>query len=199
MSDVLKDGTGKGNTAKVDSNNRLHVGAVSREEERYALAKGDFFITSSGVVTLTDDAETTVWYIKNNSDRDLYLGTYIISGGPSTGGSGPGKTKTYSAPSATSPIITEAKAGVEGNANLASSKQFNGLVYRGETGDNLVGGIGFNTIFHPNDVFNFQTNVDSVLPKGTDGVFTFTAPTGNTSQEIIMTVLCYYLDEELPS
>jgi hypothetical protein len=197
MSDILKDGTGKGNSAKVDGNNRLHTATVSRTEENNAIVRGDFFITSSGVITVTDDAETPLWYIKNNDSRNLYLGLYIISAGESTSGTGFAKTKTYAVPDPTSTIITEAKAGLAGNANLSSAVQFNGVVYRGETGDTVVGGANFNTIHHPAGQFNYQLPVVAVIPKGFEGCFTYTAPPGNTSQEVIMTIECYYLDEEL--
>ena len=197
MSDVIKDGTGKGYTAKVDAQGRLHTGSVARSERDAAIADGRLFIMSSGIVTLTNAVETPVIYIKNTDARNLYMDIFFATTGTSTGGSGNFYTRSHVSLDASSTIITEAKLAAVGNANTTSSNAFNGLVYYGETGDTFVNTVQFVT-FIQQAGSSLETPIRAILQKNGDVAYTYQAPTGNTSMEVTVIVTAYYLDTELP-
>jgi hypothetical protein len=66
MAETIQDGTGKGYTAKVDSENRLEVTSVSTQAEESASSKGFSYNINTGIITLTNATKTPVLYIKNN-------------------------------------------------------------------------------------------------------------------------------------
>lgn len=198
MSMEIKDGTGDCHRARVDEDKRLHVGSVSRTERDAAISDGRLFIMSTGLIDLADDAETPLIYVKNQSDRNLYLDLFISTTGQSTGGSGNIYLKSHVALDPTSTIITEAKPALVGNANTTSTKTFDGIVYKGETGDTFVNTINFAT-FIDQATNGINTPILAVLPKNGDICYTYKAPTGNTSMEVVILVTAYYLDEHLPN
>lgn len=197
MSNPIKDGTGTGNLVKVDTHNRLHTGSVNRTEVDAAIADGRLFIVSSTLITLTNDVLTPLIYIKNNDDRLLALNLFIMTTGASTGGTGNAYIKTYANLDDSSTIITNAKPALVGNANPTSTKQFNGEVYYGATGDTIVGGVQFVT-FILQDTEGLTTPTYSALSKGGDASYAYQAPAGNTSTEISVIMTAYYIDEDLP-
>lgn len=196
---IIKDGTGSGNSVKVDEKFRLHTGSVSRAERDAALARGQFFIANTTVLTLTDDSETPIFYIKNNADKNLRLEIFDLYVGASTNGAGDVIVKTYGAVDESSSIVTEAKTLNLGNANIGSQNTFEGVAYKGETGDTLVGGFNFNNIILRDTDSRFKIDTTAVLPKGSNGLFTVTPPSGNTSMNMSLLLFFYYLDENLPT
>ena len=69
MPDMIRDGSGKGNLAKVNNNQRLYTRAVTQAEEVLSNENGDAFNINTGIVTLTDSVNTPLLYIKNNEDQ----------------------------------------------------------------------------------------------------------------------------------
>ena len=88
MSNQLRDGSGKGFLAKVDSDLRLYVNAVQESQSESANEIGDAYNINTGKITLTDAVDTPVLYFKNNEDRDYIIEAIALGLGPSTGGSG---------------------------------------------------------------------------------------------------------------
>jgi hypothetical protein len=50
---VLNDGTGKGNNAKIDGNNRLHTQSVQESEATHAVEAGDAYNINTGNITFS--------------------------------------------------------------------------------------------------------------------------------------------------
>ncbi len=198
MSFVIENGVGNGSKLRVDLKHRAHTGTVSRAERDAAIDDGRFFISNSTLITLTDDVETPIFYMKTTDDRDLYLDLFDMTVGTSTDGVGDTVIKTYGNASETSTIVTEAKPALVGNAVVGSPEAFDGVVYRGETGDTIVGGQNFNNIILKPDDSRFSIFTSAVLPKGNSALFSVTAPTGNTSMKVSLLFYAYYLDSQLP-
>ena len=94
---IIETGIGNGGyKAKVNTNNRLHTAAVITTEDARATKDGDSFNLSTGLITLTDAAQTSLLYIKNNEEKDLILDTVEIGFNTSTGGSTTDMIEIYS-------------------------------------------------------------------------------------------------------
>ena len=90
MSLIITDGTGSGYKAKVDSENRLKVDALTEDvyvhaaEEGYAFNINTQSITISGVAPFTQD----VLYVKNNETTDIEIVGWFIGEKSRTAGGG---------------------------------------------------------------------------------------------------------------
>ena len=197
MLNTIKDGTGDGFSAQVDSKNRLHVASVGRTEDNAAISDGRFFIASSQVVTLTDDLVTPVLLIENLDTRDLVLDIMITTTGTSTNGVGNSYLSTWAFLDNSSTIISNAVPASVGNSNTLSVELFNGNVYLGQTGDTIVGATQFVTfIQQPGD--KEEQGLRAILGKNGNTALAYQAPAGNTNMEVSIIVAFYYLDSELP-
>ena len=92
---IIKDGTGKGNAAKVDTTKRLNTRAVNNTTAVEALEDGRSFFVSTGIVTLTSDCASQLLYIKNCDARDMFILNLIQVFGASTGGTGDYKSQLF--------------------------------------------------------------------------------------------------------
>lgn len=201
MSTEIKDGSGNCYGAKVDAENRLHTGTISRTERDAAIADGRLFITNSTLIELTDAVDTPIYYIKNtDATRNLYLDIFDITVGTSTGGgSGDILIKTWAGIDETnSTLVTNARTALVGNGNTQSTKTFVGDVFYGAPGDTIVGGANFNNILLKSTDSRYTVQTSAVFIKGANAAFSVTAPTGNTSMKVSLLFIAYYLDAELP-
>lgn len=129
MSVEIIDGTGKGNRAKVDIDNRLQVFAVT--ESRIAdisARKGESFILTSDFISLTTTGSFNgLQYIKNtNTEKDLYIDKIRVCG---TGSSmGYVQCKLYKNPT-TGTLISDANDGITVPSNMGSNEVYDGLNY----------------------------------------------------------------------
>ncbi len=177
MSGQIQDGTGNGFLAKVDDENRLHTHAFNVTINQVAALKGDTYTTSTGVVNLTSDSESAIFYIKNTGTDDILVFEQFLSIGTSTGGSGSPTIKYSTNADDSSTIITTATVITPANRRLASANVLSADVFKGAEGKTLVGG----------DQSSFVTNgfVNTspfAIPKGVSMTVAITPPTGNTSQ-----------------
>ena len=76
----IQDGTGSSNKVKVDSRQRLSVFSVSEDEADFASELGNSYNFNTGIINLTNDSPTSVFYIKNNGDEAIIIPTlfYLI-------------------------------------------------------------------------------------------------------------------------
>ena len=198
MSEIIKDGTGKGYAAGVDDKNRLLiVGQADSSAITASLDGRGFFITSL-TVTLTSDSESCVLYLKNTSDSDLVLTNTRFQLGPSTGGSGVYKVGAIVNP--TSGTMITGTDGVDFNAdtpfnnNLGdqASKTFTGTVRAGVEGTTCVSVLPtVPSILGESGIFSTDSTI--VFPKGSSIAAVVTPPTGNTSCEVIVEWLVYFI------
>ena len=196
MSSIIKDGTGTGNGAKVDSLNRLHVASVSASPQKDAIRDGRYFGTNTGFLTLTSDNESAILYLKNTSDTPFFLDVFRLVVGVSTNGVGPGKIRIQVNPTGGT-LISNAVAAPFINTNLASTNTFDGIGYVGVEGDTVTGEAGENTLLTVGAPDFYDEELLAVIPKGTSISVTYEPPTGNTSMEVNLNFTGYYIDEEL--
>lgn len=150
----IKDGTGSGNEAKVDSDNRMHVYAVnetdladtSREQGlAFVISHGDYITISS------TGTETGILHIKNTSTTKSFEIHSIR-----TCGNQIQKWKLYKN-STGGTLISNQTAGSVNNLNVSSANVADMTVYKGANGVTLSGGtmIGhhINDVGHGEDLF----------------------------------------------
>jgi len=128
MGIVLKDGTGAGNEAKVDTSNRLHTQALTEAamHEKSSIDGDVYFVSTNGFIDInTLNTETAILYTKNTSTTDQFVINSIR-----TCGNQVQKILMYRNPS-TGTIIDNATAGQNTNANFSSSNTPSLTTYKG--------------------------------------------------------------------
>lgn len=189
---IIKDGTGTGKTAKIDSTNRIFTRGVVTNLYQQALVDGKAFFISSGVQTLTSANISYLLYIKNNDDRDLLVDLSIVNMGVTTGGAGD-FTFTITLNPTAGTLVSGGSTGVAANVNLGSATTANLTVLTGVEGSTLTDGIPIpNILSHPGR----ETVKDTVvIPKGSSLAMGATPPTGNTSMGIQFGLQVLFLEE----
>ena len=182
---IIDDGTGKGISAKVDSDYRLYTNAVTREEVQLSVYLGSGFNINTGLVDVTNaGVDNAIWYLKNDGSEDVVIYEILIILGTSTGGVGDGTLKVIRNP--TGGTIVSGALTVEANVNrnFSSSNALEVITYKGATGSTLTGG---DTLGSTNrngaSVINF-TSTPFLLKTGNTVGVTWSAATGNTSQSV---------------
>ena len=88
----IKDGTGKGYSAQVDSSNRLRVFAINLSEYDGQTARARAFNVNTQNLTPASSAETPVFHLLNSSADDIVIEAWFFGvGGPQTGTAGAGE------------------------------------------------------------------------------------------------------------
>jgi sRNA-binding regulator protein Hfq len=181
----IQDGTGKGNLAKVDSNQRLYTNAVTREEVELSIFLGNGYNINTGLITITNaGVDNGVWYLKNNGTDDVVIHEMLIILGTSTGGVGDGTLKVFRNPT-TGTLISGALA-VEANVNrnFSSSNAMEVLTYKGVTAATVTDGTTLGSTNRSGaSVINF-TSTPFILKTGNSIGVTWAAATSNTSQSV---------------
>jgi hypothetical protein len=185
----LKDGTGTGEMAKVNGDNRLYTQAVTTTENDDANKKGVAYNINTGVITLTDSADTAVLYLKNEEEKTLHITAIAIGLGPSTGGSG-GIPKITVVRNPTSASFST-DVDIKSNRNYGSQNTLTDVTaYKGATGATLTGGEDHLVFFQTSNGRLFAA-IDEILPKGsTIGVKIDPQPS-NTSQDVYVALICH--------
>ena len=196
MAASIKDGN-SGNVMKVDSNNRGHMHAISESEERQANISGNAYNINTGVITLTDAADTPIMYLKNNDTKDLVISAIAVGVGPSTGGSGGiPKITVVRNPTAGTTISNANNVDIKSNRNYQSSKTAaNVVAYKGATGETMTDGEDHIIFFQTSSGRLFGT-IEEYLPQGSSIGVKFDPQPSNTSQDVYCALICYFLDEE---
>lgn len=125
---VIKDGSGKGYEAEVDSNKRLQVSAISEPAMHdVSINEGEvYYVTTNGFIAInTLNTETAILYTKNTSTTKRFVIDSIR-----TCGNQIQKILMYKNPTAGT-IISNATAGQNTNANFSSSNSASLTTYKG--------------------------------------------------------------------
>ncbi len=194
MSTRIIDGTGDGFAAEVDSSKRLQTSATTQSGFTSAVKKGDAYIISSGVQTLTTANESAILYIKSNETSDLVIDDIRVQVGPSTSGTGVIIRRDYIAPTAGT-LISEEVPALAGNLLAASSKTLLADTFSGGEGKTVSGQVFVDqTILHV-DSTSLGT-FGGIVPKGTALGISITPPASNTSMAVNVLVTVHLLDSE---
>jgi hypothetical protein len=188
----IQDGTGKGYTAKVNSDNQLEVTSVSTQAEESASGKGFSYNINTGIITLTNATKTPVLYIKNNEGYDLVIGTLIYQTGASTGGSGNILVDVFRNPTLGTIVSNASAVEMNINRNFGSSRALAVNAYKGATGNTMTDGTkAFESILATATQRIAVSTGAIIIPKGSSIGINITPPTGNTSMAVEFAVACY--------
>jgi len=98
MATIIEDGTGKGNSVKVDAENRLFSRSITETEFENAVRKGLAFNVNTKFLPITTAGPTdghALLYIKNNEDRDIILAAWFIGTDLGTNGADLGLMQVF--------------------------------------------------------------------------------------------------------
>lgn len=175
---VIEDGSGKGNVAKVGDQRRLHTHALSSSADSVATVEGDAFNVSSNLVTLTNDCESGLLYIKNNEEGPISVTTLFVNVSCSTGGTGSGIVRFYLNPT-TGTLISNQTCAQVLNRNVGNNQTLAADAYRGIEGSTITNG---DTIPIPNRTGSIPS--EYVLSKGKSFALSYEPPSGNTNVQV---------------
>lgn len=185
MSFTIKDGTGTGSVAKVDSGNRLAVRAVSENTADHAAEFGQRFSLNTGTLTLTSANESSVFYVKNQQSNNLWVDSLFVSLGISTGGTGPCDISVYFK-TTSGTIVSDATAvEIAANMHLGSAGTMDvSDIFKGGEGKTQVGGVKSMSSLIPQNTSSSIIQHRIVIPVGQTLVIAITPPASNTSLAI---------------
>ena len=169
----IKDGTGTGNLARVDKENKLAVRAVQETEFEKAVLGGRAFNVNTELLTITSDTEHALLYLQNNEDLPLIVSAWFIGTDAGTNGANLGLVRTYYNPTGGT-IISGGTDVTAINRNAGNSRALNADIKSGGQGFTFTGqdtpAVLYQTQTVSSRVFG---NVFLVLPKGSSLVATY--------------------------
>lgn len=176
----IGDGSGKGIEAKVGSDNRLWVEAISRSEQLQASSEGNSYQIGTGLMTLTSANESAVLLLVNNEDRAMKITAVNATSSAMTGSSANVYLiKVYRKGTALSAGVASAA----GNNNFGSTKSLDATIETGGEAQTITDGVAAGGFYIPNDTF-FHTELAWTLPKGSSMSITVTPGASNTSMPL---------------
>lgn len=188
MPDTIKDGTGHGYVAAVNSKKRLLVRATNVEQRLKTALDGDYYEASTGVLTLTDANEFWPLYIENSDTqgRTIIIDRVFVDVWASTGGSDGCKIEYYKNPgysggTAISPVNTKFDSLVAAPGVFLKSLS-------SITGTEWWAG------YVATESSNIIDEGRIVINPGRSFGIAIVPPTGNTSMQVNINIGFYYLD-----
>lgn len=189
MEFLIEDGHGKGYKAQVDSELRLRVFATTRSAAENATFDGDSYNLNTGIVTLTNTADTPVMYLKNNEDRNLHIQTIVVILGASASGTGESKITVISNPTTGTTISNANDIDINANRNFGSSNELAALAYKGAIGETITDGTNYiQSLISAGSRVAF--NIDTIIPKGKSIGIKIQPPASNTSMATEVAFVC---------
>lgn len=188
---TIKDGTGKGFLAKVDSSNRLEVHAVQETETTEAVENGDAYNINSGTIGLTSSTVSGVLYVKNNEDRDLIIDAVAVGIG-SAGTVSDVSTITVIRNPSTGTLIESSPTNVDinQNRNFGSSKTLTADAYKGAEADTITNGDDIIQFFAAAGTRLFAP-IDLLLSKGDSIGITIDTNTSSGTTNVYAAIVCH--------
>lgn len=186
---TIKDSS-TGTTAKVFNDKSLSTRAVTITESSHATNKGDGYNINSGLITLTNAAESGILYFKNNEDRDIHISSIIVIMGPSTGGLTTDTThfRVYANSTTGTLISTATAADISANRNFGLTSTLSADAYKGTTGATITDGdVVIESLISPGSRVPFPIDID--LPKGKSISVSLEPNDSNTSMKVMMALV----------
>lgn len=138
MSEQILDGTGSGSKARVGSDFRLQVRAVSEDEIIHNTELGNSYNFNTGNFAVTADA--TLIYFKNNSDTSFIVETLVVAGGDGLTHTDFPYLTIVRNPTGGDLISDATAISMNQNRNFGSSQTATVDVYKGKVGGTITGG-----------------------------------------------------------
>ena len=192
MAQEIVDGTGSGNRAQVDSDNRLHVNSVTRSQDEQASLLGVAYNLSTGMVNLTSANKSCIAYMKYDGVDPFVIKEIIIIPSSSISGTGNASVQILRNPTAGTIVTNAVDFAAINNRDFSSSNDIrnDADIFKGVEGDSLTDGSSF--AFTTRDNFDIPINFDAaniVLRKGNSVGICITPPVGNTSQNWVVAIV----------
>jgi hypothetical protein len=140
MAEIIKDGTGKGNTAKVDNNNQLHTFSVTESEQRQASQIGNEYNINTGTIAYTGTGDSSMIYFKNDEDTDFVVTAVAVGLGTRSATVTDSANVTIIRNPTGGDLISDATAvSINSNTNFGSSNALSSttLIYKGKDGGTI--------------------------------------------------------------
>ena len=188
---IIEDGTGSGKMAKVNSGQRLYTRSVSNTESQEANSDGDAYNINTGYITLTNDVETPVLYVKNNEDENLMIDAIALGVSSSTGGDTTDITYATVIRNPTDGTIISGATDVDivGNRNYGSQNTPLVDAYKGATGSTMTD--GDEHIILQLSTGRAFASINEIIPKGGSIGIKFKPLTSNTSVKVYAALVCF--------
>ena len=195
MTTVIKDGTGTGNTAKVDSKNRIRSLSTIETGGTEAALDGNLYNVNTFTINLTSANQSALLYIKNTNADSWVINRVFYNAGVSTGGTGDFLAEVVANPTAGT-LISAGTDITPYNLNFGSSKILTATTKKGAEGSTVTDGeIRVGTII-PTSGTRVLIAFDSIImDPGSSLAVTVTPQTGNTSMNIQVGLNLYRLGE----
>ena len=183
MSEVIKDGY-TGDTAKVDSKNRLHTFATIESGGTEAAIEGDLYNVNTETIVLTSANASALVYMKNVDTVPWIYNRVFYNAGPSTGGTGDFLAEVIRNPT-TGTLISAGTAFTPTNLNFGSSKELLATTLKGAEGSTVTDGIVAVSTIIPAAGTRVLIGFDSIiLEPGSSIAVRITPQASNTSMNI---------------
>lgn len=177
----IKDGSGSGNSAKVDGNNQLHTFGVTESQQQQATDLGNSFNINTGWISGVSGS-TAVLYFKNNEDNPFVVDAIAVGFGRDALDTDVQTVRLIRNPSSGDIITQQSPVSMVQNRNFGSSNTLKDttLTYKGVNintdftdGDDIA-------IFAQNDNGRLFATIDFELPRGSSlGISIDSETTGN--------------------
>lgn len=168
----IKDGTGDGYSARVDSNKRLHTQSTTETEAVHSAEIGDAYNINTGLISITGDA--TLLYLKNNEDKDLVIEAIALGSFEGITHSDDPYITLVRNPSGGDLISDATAVSMNQNRNFGSSKTLTADVYKGKVGGTITNGDDI-AILQVNPATRSFYTIDFIVPKGSSLAIKLTA------------------------
>jgi len=169
---VIKDGTGNGKFAKVDSQNRIHTKSVTISEQTSRSLEGGGYNINTGLISLTSGNESAVMYMKYTGVTDFHVSAIAVGVGKLGGTiSDPALIKMYRNPTTGTIVDNAVTAGLlNENRNFGSAAALSATIYKGVEGDTFTDGDEI-AMFYQNGNGRLFASIDFILtPQTTIGL-----------------------------
>ena len=189
MAEIIKDGTGSGDTLKITVKNRAVVEAITTTKEEERSADGDGYIISSGLINLTSANESALLYVLNNECVDLVVDRMVILTGDASCSCITESGFNIVVNPTAGTLVDCGACGTQRNTNFGSTCTLCITFLTGAEARTLTDGANGAGIAHT-DIS--QTHILSfTLPKGKSIGVKFTPPTGNMGLNVIVNLFVY--------
>ena len=197
MAEQIIDGTGTGRKAKVDAANRLHTHSVTENLIEYAASQGDSYNINTGTIALTSANESSLLYLKNNSDYEIHIASIGYLMGNSTSGTGDVLTEVLRNPTLGTVVSDAVNASIIQNKNVGNSKELTADIFKGGEGKTFTDGTPFYYSLLAGSARGYVIATGTVvIPKGGSIGIKLTPQTSNSAMnvQVFMSVTEYKLD-----
>ena len=188
---IIKDGTGSGDTAKVDLSNRLNTRSIISCSIHEAAEAGEALFVSSGLVTLTTCCQSAILWYQNDECRDLLITDVFFSVGSSTGGTG---SVTFAFRKNATGLSSAVGDALFTNPNFGSNTTFCSTSERGEEGATVTGGCATAGFFIALDGTT-ELSATLVIPKGKSISVQVTPPASNTNLVVAVALRSFFIKD----